>query len=212
MKNVTDIIAIIDRSGSMASIQSDMEGGFNAFVAKQRETPGACALNLYQFDDQYEVVYEDRPIATAPTFRLEPRGATALLDAIGRTVTRRGQHYAKLPEAERPEKVVVVVVTDGHENASEEYTQEAVRALVTQQQDVYKWEFVFLGANMDAISVGIGMGFSPSKSMTYRPDSAGVAYSCMALSQLVADYKRKDLGEGMDDFTDFDRKEAGGKK
>ena len=94
MKAFTDIITILDRSGSMESIQSDTEGGFNAFVQKQRETPGACALSLYQFDDVYEVVYENRPIAQVPPLQLEPRNMTALLDAIGSTVNARGAYYA----------------------------------------------------------------------------------------------------------------------
>ena len=154
MKPFTDIIAIIDRSGSMAAIQSATEEGFNGFVREQQSTPGECALSLYQFDDRYEVDYEDRAIREVPPFALDPRGCTALLDALGRTITTRGAHYAGLPEDQRPEKVVVVVVTDGEENSSKEYTLATIKELVSRQKDAYQWQFVFLGANMDAVGGG----------------------------------------------------------
>ena len=212
MKHFTDIITILDRSGSMESIRTDTEGGFNAFVTKQRETPGDCALSLYQFDDVYEVVYENRPIAQVPPLHLEPRNMTALLDAIGSTVNARGAYYDSLPESHRPEKVVVVVMTDGAENSSREFTLNDVRKLITRQREVYKWEFIFLGANMDAVAEGARMGFQASKSMNYAADGEGVMYCMASASALVSDFKTKLVGEVMDDFTEEDRAKSVGKK
>ena len=212
LKPFTDIITILDRSGSMESIRTDTEGGFNAFVQKQRESHGDCALSLYQFDDVYEVVYENRPIAQVPPLQLEPRNMTALLDAIGSTVNARGAYYDSLPEAERPEKVVVVVMTDGEENSSREFNLETVRKLITRQREVYKWEFIFLGANMDAVAEGARMGFQASKSMNYAPDGEGVMYCMASASDLVSNFKMKLIGEAMDDFSAEDRAKSGGKK
>ena len=212
MKNFTDIITILDRSGSMESIRTDTEGGFNAFVTKQRETPGDCALSLYQFDDVYEVVYENRPIAQVPPLHLEPRNMTALLDAIGSTVNARGAYYDSLPESDRPEKVVVVVMTDGAENSSREFTLNDVRKLITRQREVYKWEFIFLGANMDAVAEGARMGFQASKSMSYAADGEGVMCCMASTSELVSNFKMKLVGELMDDFSAEDRAKSGGNK
>ena len=205
MKHFTDIIAIIDRSGSMAAIQSATEEGFNGFLREQQSTPGECALSLYQFDDEYGVDYEDRPIREVPPFALDPRGCTALLDALGRTITTRGAHYAGLPEDQRPEKVVVVVVTDGHENASKEYTLPTIKELVSCQKDVYNWQFVFLGANMDAVDEAQRMGFSAIHAMTYGADEEGVRCSYGALSKLVSGYKSQDAMVAMSAFSQADR-------
>jgi hypothetical protein len=106
----------------MQSIREDTVGGFDAFIAEQREQPGECRVTLAQFDDQYELVYADRPIQEVPGLVLQPRGTTALLDAIGRLVTDAGAGLAALPEAERPGTVIVGIMTDGHENASKEWT------------------------------------------------------------------------------------------
>lgn len=170
----TLIAALLDRSGSMQSIADDTRGGFDSYIAAEREQPGTAMVTLAQFDDRYEVVYQNAPIATVPPLDLQPRGMTALLDAIGRFVTDVGAGLAALPEDERPGEVTVLVMTDGHENASREWTKDAVRQLIAQQETVYGWDFVFLGANMDAVDVGRGLGFSPDKSLTYDADGDGV--------------------------------------
>ena len=208
MKPFTDIIAIIDRSGSMNAIKSATEEGFNGFVREQQSTPGECALSLYQFDDRYEVVYEDMPILDVPSFELSPRASTALLDALGRTITARGAHYAGLPEDQRPEKVVVVVVTDGEENSSKEYGLAAIKELVSRQKDVYKWQFVFLGANMDAVGEAERMGFSADHAMTYGANQAGVMCSYGSMSKIISDFKGQDGMVAMSAFSQEDRDEA----
>jgi hypothetical protein len=170
----TLIAALLDRSGSMRSIAADMSGGFDAFITKEKEQTGTTLVTLAQFDDRYDVVFTDRPIGAVPPLTLEPRGMTALLDAIGRFITEVGTGLAALPEDERPAAITVLVMTDGHENASREWTGEAVRALITQQESVYGWDFVFLGANMDAVEVGTNLGFAPGKSLTYDADADAV--------------------------------------
>jgi len=144
----TLVAALLDRSGSMQAIADDMRGGFDAFIAKEAKEAGEAGttlVTLAQFDDEYDVVYRNRPIKTVPKLTLEPRGWTALLDAIGRFVTEVGAALAALPEDERPGTVTVVVITDGLENASSEWTAEGVRAAIAHQETVYLWDFVFLG-------------------------------------------------------------------
>lgn len=170
----TLIAALLDRSGSMEAIADDMRGGFDTYIGAERHQPGTTLVTLAQFDDRYDVVYQNQPIASVPALDLQPRGMTALLDAIGRFVTEVGAGLAALPENERPGEVTVLVLTDGHENASGQWTKDAVRQLIAQQETVYGWDFVFLGANMDAVDVGSQLGFAPGKSLTYDADGAGV--------------------------------------
>ena len=123
---------------------------------------------------------------------------------------RAVKYYDSLPEADRPQKVVVVVMTDGEENSSREFTLKAVRKLITRQREVYKWEFIFLGANMDAVAEGARMGFQASKSMNYAPDGEGVMCCMASASELVSNFKMKLIGEVMDDFSEEDRAKSGG--
>ncbi|MCW1957476.1 MAG: VWA domain-containing protein [Mycobacterium sp.] len=180
--NKTLIAALLDRSGSMDSIADDMRGGFDSFIAKERGQAGTTQVTLAQFDDRYDIVYSNLPIDMVPPLTLEPRGMTALVDAIGRFVTEVGSGLAALPEDQRPGEITVLVMTDGHENASTEWTAEAVRALIAQQETVYGWDFVFLGANMDAVEVGARLGFAPGKSMTFdaEPEAVGGAWDAVA--------------------------------
>ncbi|HEU0190609.1 MAG TPA: VWA domain-containing protein [Mycobacterium sp.] len=168
------IAALLDRSGSMTTVADDTRGGFDTFIAGQRAKPGDTVVTLAQFDNRYEQVYENKPIVEVPPLVLEPRGSTALLDAIGRFITDIGSRLAALPEDDRPGDVTVVVMTDGHENASVEWAKDGVRRLIEQQESGYDWDFVFLGANMDAVDVGAGMGFRPGKSMTYAASAVGI--------------------------------------
>ena len=179
---ITLIAALLDRSGSMQGIADDMRGGFDAYIAKQHSQPGSTRVTLAQFDDQYEIVYQNSDVDTVPPLVLEPRGCTALFDSIGRFVTEIGSGLAALPEDQRPGDVTVLVMTDGYENASTEWTVEAVRALITQQETNYAWDFVFLGANMDAVDVGTNLGFAPGKSLTWDASGDGVKGAFAAVS------------------------------
>lgn len=189
--NKTLVAALLDRSGSMQSIADDMRGGFDSYIAAERGQPGVTLVTLAQFDDQYDVVYENAPITSVPPLDMEPRGMTALLDAIGRFVTEVGAGLAALPEPERPGEVTVLVMTDGHENASREWTKESVRNLISHQETDYGWDFVFLGANMDAVDVGSELGFAPGKSLTYDADGDGVQGAWGAVAGYSARKRRR---------------------
>lgn len=191
---LTHLYFLLNRSGSMQSIRTDTMGGFDAFMAEQREQAGDCRVTLAQFDDRYDVVYSDLPVAHVPPLDLQPRGSTALLDAMGRLITDAGAKLAALPEDQRPGTVVVGVMTDGQENASREWTHPAINALVEQQTKVYQWEFLYLGADQDAIEVGTGLGIGAGRSMTYSRDSAAPAMAATsALIGRVRDARRQGL-------------------
>lgn len=182
--NLTLIAALLDRSGSMETIKKDTEGGFNSFIEAQKKVPGAAQVTLAQFDTLYERVYSSISIHDVPKFTLKPRGGTALLDGIGRLVTEIGQELAALEEDKRPGKVIVVIMTDGEENSSHAYNVEKVRKLIKQQQDEWKWEFVFLGSNIDAIAVAGEIGIARGSSITYT--DANVPIAMAAVSNYVA--------------------------
>lgn len=206
----TLIAVLLDRSGSMESIRSDTEGGFNAFIDEQGKQPGEASVTLAQFDTEYEVVYANRPIADVPRLELQPRGGTALYDGVGRLITDVGAELAARPEDERPGTVIVLVMTDGHENSSREWTHEAVSAAVKRQETEFSWAFVFLGANMDAVAIGQQMGFSPNTSMTYAASEQGVA-SAMSATTAYVSRRRGALNEDMvPGFSDEDRAGARG--
>jgi len=166
-QNLSHIYFLLDRSGSMTSIRTETIAGFDAFIAEQRKVPGQCQVTLAQFDDHYDVVYVDRDVHDVPTLDLTPRGSTALLDALGRMIVTAGERLAALPEDKRPGSVVVGVMTDGYENASRDWTHERIKALIEKQTRDYAWEFLYLGADQDAIEEGCKMGFAAQKSMTY---------------------------------------------
>jgi hypothetical protein len=165
--DLTHIYFLLDRSGSMQSIKSDTEGGFAAFVEEQKKALGDCRVTLAQFDNEYDVVYSGVPVVDVPPLSLQPRGSTALLDAMGRLVTDAGAELAALPEDERPGTVIVAVMTDGLENASREWTHAAIRSLVEQQTSAYAWQFMYMGADQDAIEVGARLGVDAAYSVTY---------------------------------------------
>jgi hypothetical protein len=159
----------------MQSIKSDIEGGFQAFVDEQRTATGECRATLAQFDDVYELVYADRPIADVPPLDLQPRNMTALHDAMGRLITEAGQKLAAMKEEERPGTVIVAIMTDGLENASKEWTGPSIKALVTQQTNVFGWTFMYMGADQDAIEVGESLGIARDHAVTYSRSKSAAA-------------------------------------
>lgn len=177
MKNATDITIILDRSGSMASIADDTIGGFNSFIEDQRKEPSPATVSLIQFDDKYEPNYEGVPLSdVAPLTRetFVPRGLTALNDAVGRTVIATGERLAAMPESERPDKVVCVIITDGQENRSVEYSAARVKALIEEQTAKYGWLFVYLGANVNAFAESAKLGISAANAANYAANAGGV--------------------------------------
>jgi hypothetical protein len=211
--DVSLIAALLDRSGSMESIADDTRGGFDAYIAGQRGQSGTTLVTLAQFDNDYDVVYLNRAVDDVPRLALEPRGTTALLDAIGRFVIEVGSGLAALPEPDRPGDVTVLVMTDGHENSSVEWTKDAVRELISQQETVYGWDFVFLGANMDAIDVGTDLGFAPGKSLTYDASGAGVGGAFAAVAGYTSRKRsRGDRPAASVVFDDAERQGAQGRR
>jgi len=181
----TAVAMLVDRSGSMHSTADDAIGGMKTFIEEQRALPGKCTLRVSQFDDRYEVVYESTPIDDAPPPGLEPRGMTALLDAWGKLITEFGEELAALPEDERPGNVIFVVITDGQENASKEWTRDRLFAKVTEQTEKYGWKFLFLAADQDAIQVGGSYGVARGQTMSYKGDSVGTQSAYAAVTTMV---------------------------
>lgn len=205
--DLTLIAALLDRSGSMAGCKRATETGFDEMIAKQRSEPGKADVTLSMFDDVYENVYSNVPVTDVNPLNLLPRNTTAMLDAIGRFITEVGEYLVDLDEADRPGTVICLIMTDGYENASREWSWEAVRALITQQRDQYSWNFIFLGANIDAVQVGGRIGVPMATAMTYSAhDDAAVhaTYSSVGREMLSAR-----SGRAMD-FTDEDRRQSRG--
>lgn len=209
MKNKTDITVILDRSGSMNRVKADTIGGFNNFVETQRKVKGQASLSLIQFDDQYEVLYINKDIALADKLTDEtflPRGMTALLDAVGITINSAGQRFAALPTEERPDKVLFVILTDGFENASKEYKSSKINEMITHQRGKYKWEFMFIGANQDAVLSAQEIGIPASAALTYAGNAKGTEILYSRVASKIASYRQSENAAALQ-FTDEDRKE-----
>ena len=178
----THILAIIDRSGSMQSIKSDTEGGFNTYVQDQVAAPGECRFTVVQFDNRHDLVYNDVPANQVLLYSLEPRGTTALYDAIGWACQELGERLAQMSEELRPEHVVVLILTDGYENASTDYDSKTIREIIQRQETDYSWTFTFLGANQDAILTAETMGIASAAALSYTASAAGVQGTFAAAS------------------------------
>jgi len=187
--NRTFISVVLDRSGSMASTQKDTIGGFNTFVAAQKAVPGKADLFLVLFDHEYNILYDMVPLDQVEDLTVAtyvPRGGTALLDAIGRTLMDLRARIAALPEDERPGKVIVAIITDGEENSSKEFNHPQVLAMLNAcQQAPDSWEVVYFGANQDAIQVGASYGVKAANAVHYVADAEGTQRSYGDLSLRV---------------------------
>lgn len=207
-KDLTEIVVVLDRSGSMASCKTDAEGGLNTFIDQQKTAPGRANFTLIQFDDKYEVVCSGVDIRTVNHFTLVPRGWTALRDAVGKAITETGERLSKLPESERPGLVVVVIVTDGAENASTEYTQQQIHDMIKHQQEVYSWQFTFLAANIDAFAAGGDLGVKTSGTLQFSAAKSKQTYA--ALNKNVTRMRSASVGgfEVANTYTDDEREET----
>ena len=192
--NYTHISIVLDRSGSMSVVASDTIGGFNEFIKAQQKVPGDCTVTLVQFDTQaIETVFDARKIADAPLLTSEtymPRGGTPLYDAVGQTIVTTGEFLKRKPEGERPAKVIFVILTDGLENSSREYDRAKVFEMVRHQREAYQWEFVFIGANQDALAAGEAMNIARGSSIQYAQNKRGTSALYAAFSENVAKVRR----------------------
>lgn len=188
--NFTHIVALLDRSGSMLRVQNDTIGGFNTFVNEQKKVPGEATLTLVQFSDSCETTFADIPLAhvaplTVDTYK--PSGWTALNDALGKTINDVGHKLAAKPEAERPSKVIVLIMTDGEENKSKEYVGTAgltkLSSMVGHQKEQYAWEFVFIGANINAFTAANTYGIDRGHAINYSQQGYGQSNAFKSLSR-----------------------------
>src|SRR3990167_653325 len=210
MKQYTDITVLLDRSGSMASIKEPMETAFNTFVAEHKAVP-TTRISLIQFDDvdPQEVVYQGVPVSYVEKLVLRPRGTTPLLDAFCEAIDKTGQRLANIPESDRPDHVLFVVITDGQENASKTRQRYDVRNRVTQQTNHYKWQFVYLGANQDAIKEAQSLGISHDWAMNYTASAAGTRGMAQSLTANTVAYAiNRNRDEELMKFSESQRKQA----
>lgn len=195
--HLTEIAFILDRSGSMESMVESAISGFNQLLRNQQQLPGSARFTLVLFDDQYEVPVQSLPIAEVvelDTTSFVPRGSTALLDAIGRTIDELGAKLAALPEAERPGQVIVAILTDGMENASHRYTWQDISQRIRHQTDTYSWRFLFLGANQDAIATAGRMSIHAMDSSNFSMDAKSFSAGQSALHRKMSAIRRMKQG------------------
>ena len=200
----SDITVVLDRSGSMEAVADDTIGGFNRFLLEQKQSPGHAVLTLVQFDHEYEFVHTARPLDEVPPLSratFVPRGHTALLDAIGRAIGETHDRLAKTDESDRPATVIFVILTDGQENASREFTLANVFKRIEEQQRKRGWKFIFLGANQDAIKSAARLGIGRGTSLSYAANASGSRAAFASMSDSIRRLRRQQLG----DFKQSDR-------
>lgn len=188
-KNLTEIVFILDRSGSMAHLEEDTIGGYNSFLKKQKNEEGEACVTTILFDDAYEIIHDNADIKKVnPLTDKEyyARGTTALFDAIGKTINHVKNRHKFAPENQIPSKTLVVIITDGYENASCEYNIRDVKAIIETQKEKHNWEFIFLGANIDAISAAGHIGIAPDFAATYQADKMGTQMNFDAVDCVVS--------------------------
>lgn len=208
MRDHTDITLVLDRSGSMDLLVDTTVEQVNAFIDQQARVGRNATLTLVTFDDVYEQVFVDHPIDRAPRLCLEtytPRGATALYDAICRAIDDTGHRLASLPEEERPDKVVFVIVTDGEENSSVRANRPTTFEKIRHQEQLFSWKFLYLGANQDAMVEGAKMGVRADRALTYEATPTGMQMAMSAASKSVASYR---TGDSSAVFSADDRRSA----
>lgn len=186
--NLTEVVFILDRSGSMSGLEADTIGGYNSLLEKQKKEDGEVIVSTVLFDDMQEVLHDRKSL-----HQIQPiteneyyvRGCTALLDAIGGAIHHIGNVHKYAREEDRPAKTLFIITTDGMENASRRYNYEKVKQMVERQKKKYGWEFLFLGANIDAIEVAGRFGIQAERAVNYKCDSAGTALNYQALNKVV---------------------------
>jgi len=202
-ENFTSINVVLDRSGSMKELANDTIGSFNALLKDQKELPYEAVFTLCTFNTDYHLVHDSVPLKDIPdlddkSYRCS--GGTSLLDAVGATITSVGNKLARMPESDRPSKVIFLIITDGEENSSHEFTKEQVSSMVQHQRDHYKWEFVFMGANIDAFKNGTSLGVDSRNTMNYSATSVGTKGLYGQVSTSLRSYRGGNSGPQVDFF------------
>ena len=191
-KNLTELVFILDKSGSMSGLEKDTIGGFNSMLDQQSKVDGECVITTVLFDNRYELLHDRIDIrAVQPITGKEyfVGGSTALLDAIGKTIHKIGTVQKNTTEDYRAEKVMFVIITDGEENASRCYSSMQIRQMIQHQKERYGWEFIFLGANIDAVETAGRFGIDADRAVDYVPDGEGTELNFRIMSQTVATFR-----------------------
>ena len=190
--NITELVFILDKSGSMSGLENDTIGGYNAMLKKQQAGSVEAIVTTVLFDDNYELLHDRtnikgiRPITDKEYF---VGGCTALLDAMGKTIHKVGNALKNTSENQRADKVLFVITTDGMENASREFTHAKIKEMVEHQKEKYGWEFLFLGANIDAIATAEQFGIKADRAVTYHADSEGTQKNYAAVCEAISDFR-----------------------
>ncbi len=215
-KGLTELVFILDKSGSMAGLESDTIGGYNSMLEKQKAVDGDCTITTVLFDNTYVLLHDRIDIrAVSPITENEYRvgGSTALLDAIGRTIHKIARAQKYTADDYRAEKVMFVIITDGMENASREYSPETIRGLIDMEKTKYGWEFIFLGANIDAVQTAGRYGIGADRAVDYLADRDGTNLNFQVMSSMVTEYRQKSKisDEHLDEIRNDVRKRGGRK-
>lgn len=192
-KDLTELVFVIDKSGSMAGLETDTIGGFNAMLSKQKKEQGEANVTTVLFNHHSELLHDRIPvqgIAPMSEREYEVSGTTALLDAIGMAIQKIGNSQKRTSADHRASKVLFVITTDGHENASREYNYDKIKSMVAHQKEKFGWEFIFLGANIDAISAAAQFGISEDFAVEYHADVEGTRLNYEAVSEVVTSYRK----------------------
>ena len=209
-KELTEIVFILDRSGSMSGLESDTIGGYNAMLEKQKTAPGQAIVSTVLFDDHCEVLHDRLDIKTVVPMSDKEyfvRGCTALLDAVGGAIHHIGNIHKYAREEDRPEKTLFIITTDGMENASRRYNYDRVKMMIERQKEKYGWEFIFLGANIDAVEVADRFGISADRAANYHADSEGTQLNYEVVSEAIFSLRAsKSINTDWNDRIDNDYK------
>ena len=192
-KGLTELVFILDRSGSMAGLEEDTIGGFNSMLKRQKAEGGEALISTVLFDDKCEVLHDRVTLDKVPAITSEQyyvRGCTALLDALGGAIHHIGNVHKYARDEDRPEKTLFIITTDGMENASKRYSYDKVRSMVERQKEKYGWEFLFLGANIDAIATAHRFGIKADRAVNFENDEAGTQLNYEVISQTVSHYRK----------------------
>ncbi len=205
--NLTELVFVLDKSGSMGGLEKDTIGGFNSMLEKQRKEDGDVVISTVLFDDRMQVIHDRVGIdgirdLTSEDYQVG--GCTALLDALGKSIKHINKVQKALSEDERPAKTMFVITTDGQENSSHEYSYEKIKKMVEKKQEKKQWEFLFLGANMDAISAAANIGIRADRAANFVCDATGTAVNYSALSRAVSKLRCADVGCVDAALTDWD--------
>ena len=204
-KGLTEVVFILDRSGSMSGLEADTIGGYNSMLSKQKQEEGEAIISTVLFDDQTEILHDRKSLDKVERITDKDyyvRGCTALLDAVGGAIHHIGKVQKEMPEEDRPEKTLFIITTDGMENASKRYSYGRVKKMVEKKKRKHHWEFIFLGANIDAIEVAGRFGVAANRAVRYECDCAGTALNFDVMSKMVSFARACDSAEDMEDVFD----------